>query len=141
MLCGAPHPCIMTNDHLGVPVEHHDDVDPPKALDQDFGHIDAPPLIGPGWFGFALPSRPLGFESQIGGHPEAMRSHQAQDALLVDWPPLDKVQVGPDATVAPKRMLSFELTYPLRQAFVALGHQGRGLPAHPSTSSLFLPPG
>jgi hypothetical protein len=48
MWCGAPPPRLVTNDRLGLPIADHHDVDPAYAVNQDCGHLDAPPLIGLG---------------------------------------------------------------------------------------------
>jgi hypothetical protein len=67
-----------------------------------------------------------------------MLSHQPPNALLIHGLLLDKAQVGPDTPLAPEGMLSFQRANTLQQVFVALGDPGRGLPAQPSTSSLFF---
>jgi hypothetical protein len=67
-----------------------------------------------------------------------MLPHQSANALLLHSQRLDKAPVGPNMPIAPEEMLSFQHAYMLQQAFMALGNRGRGLPAHPSTSSLFF---
>jgi hypothetical protein len=119
-------------DRLGIPIQHHHDVDLPKPLHQDLGHVNAPPLVGFGGSGFAARGRPLGFQPEVGLYHEAVFLHQPQNALFVDRLLLHKAQIRPDAAVTPERVLGLE------QTIVTVGHQGRFLPAHPSTSSLFF---
>ena len=67
MLCGSPQPHIVTNDRLGIPIEDHHHVDTAHAFNHDFGHIDAPPLMGLGRLWFVPSRRPLGLQLQWGG--------------------------------------------------------------------------
>jgi hypothetical protein len=88
----APHACTVAHDRLGVPIEHHADIDPAKARHQDLRHVNAPPLIGLGGFGFPASWRPLDFELQVRCDDEMMLPHQSQDPLLVDRQVLDETQ-------------------------------------------------
>jgi hypothetical protein len=129
---------MVADGRLGGSIADHHHIDPAEALDQHLGPIDTPPLVQFGGFGFALRGRACGFEPQVRLDQELRRPHQPQNALLVDRELLDAVQVGPDATGAPERMLRLQLPNPLPQSCVTLGHHGRLLSAHPSTSSLLL---
>ena len=53
MRCGAAYAGMVTDTRLGIPLESADAVDPPNSCAQDFGHLDAPPLVGPGGCGLA----------------------------------------------------------------------------------------
>jgi hypothetical protein len=50
---------------FGILVEHHHDIKPAEVSDQDFGHVDAPPFVGLGGFGFPSNGRPLRSQALI----------------------------------------------------------------------------
>jgi hypothetical protein len=108
MLRCALTPSIRPNDLLGVPIEHHHDVDPPEVLHQHLGHIDAPPFVRPGGLGFAPCRGPLRFELQVGGHQQMVLSHEAQEPLLVDRQLFHEAQVRPNAAVTAERVLRLQ---------------------------------
>jgi hypothetical protein len=62
----ALHARVVPDDRLGIPIEHHDNMDPARTFHQDLRHVHARPLVelrGPGFF----PCRcPLSFQLQIG---------------------------------------------------------------------------
>lgn len=73
----------------------------------------------------------------MGRHQQGLRSHQAQHPLLVDGLLLDNTQGGPEAAIAPKRVLGFAFLPPSAQACMTLGDQGRRVSAPPRHASLF----
>ena len=54
MLCFGADIGVVAHNLFGIPVEDNDDVDLSEVLDEDFGHVDAPPFVGArgSWFGF-----------------------------------------------------------------------------------------
>lgn len=52
MLCFGTNIGVVTDNLLGIPVEDDHDVDPPEVLDEDLGHVDAPPFVGARGAGF-----------------------------------------------------------------------------------------
>ncbi len=129
---------IITHDLFGIPVQHQDDVDPAEALYQNLGHVDPPPLIGPGRPRFVPARRPLGFEPEIGLDQEVVLPHSAQNTLLIDDPALDEAQVSPDPAIPPEWVVGFELPDTLEQAFIAFGDLQGAASFYPSSSSLFF---
>jgi hypothetical protein len=67
-----------------------------------------------------------------------MLPHQTQNPLLVHRHLRHKVQLRPDATVAPKRVLRFELLDLGQPTFIVLGRLERAGPRQPSSSSPFF---
>jgi hypothetical protein len=57
---GADHCC-------GRPVEHPHAREPAEVPAQDVGHVDTPPFVGLGGFGFPSSGRPLRSQALIGG--------------------------------------------------------------------------
>ena len=100
-------PDVVADELLRVPVEHHDHVDPAERFDDHFGHIDAPPLVGPGGPRLAARRGPTGLQAAVGRDQQAVRPHEAQDPFLVDRQSFDIVQRGPAAPVAPEGMRRF----------------------------------
>ena len=78
----------MAHELLGVPVQHHDQVNPARAPRHHLGHVDAPPLIGPARAGLGAARRPLGLEPDVSLHAQGMDPHQTQDPLLVHREPV-----------------------------------------------------
>jgi hypothetical protein len=66
---------FIPHDLLGVPIDHHDDVNSAKALDQDLRHVDAPPLVGLRGPGLAPCRSSLGFQSDVGLNQQLMLPH------------------------------------------------------------------
>jgi hypothetical protein len=132
----AGHARVVAHALLGVPGQHQDDSDPAEALDHHFGHVDAPPLVGLGRFGWVPGRRPLRLQRPGGPHQQLRRSQQPQPVLLIDGLWLNKAQRGPDPTVAPERRLGLECLNAREQAFVPLGHPERARPCQPSSASL-----
>jgi hypothetical protein len=124
---GAPQPRIVPNDRLGVPIEDHHDVEPAHAFNHDFGHIDAPLLIGLGGLWFAVSRRPFGSQVAVGHHQQMVLAHQPQAPLLVHRELLHEAQIGPDATVAPERVLGLERPDTRQQLLIAPGDPLRPL--------------
>ena len=67
-----------------------------------------------------------------------MLAQQAQNPFLVYGLLLHEAQVGPHATIPPKRMDGLERLDALQEVLVALGHGGRALALYPSNSSPFF---
>ena len=87
MLSRALQADMVAHVLLGVPVEHHDYVDPAEALDQDLRHVDAPPLVRGGRLGLVPRRGSRGTEAQVRLDEQAGLVHHAPDALLVDGSP------------------------------------------------------
>jgi len=140
-LRGGAQGRMVSHDRLGLPIEHHDAIDPAHVLDQDLGHVNAPPLVRPGGVGLAPRRRPLGFQALPGCHEQVMLPHQAQDPFLVDRQLLDKAQGRPAPAVSPAGVLRLQGLETFEPPFVARHDPQRGLPTPPSPASLFLTPG
>jgi hypothetical protein len=67
MSCRAWETSIGADHCCGIAVEHHHAIEPAEVSDQDFGHLDAPPFVGLGGFGFPSSGRPLRSQALIGG--------------------------------------------------------------------------
>jgi hypothetical protein len=129
---------MVPHNGLGLPVEHDDEIYPTKAFHQDFGHIDAPSLVGLHRFRHAPHRRPLGFELHIGADQQVVLPHQPQHSLLVHRPLLHEPQVGPEPAIAPKRVLGLQCLDTREQAGIPLHDPERSAPTHQSTSALFF---
>lgn len=46
MFCFGTNVGVVANDLLGIPIEDNGDVARSKVLDEDKGHVDAPPFVG-----------------------------------------------------------------------------------------------
>ncbi len=138
MLGRTLQPDVVADVLLGVPVEHHDHVDPAEALDQDLRHIDAPPLVRGGGSRLARRRGSARLEAQVRRDQQLRVSHDAQNPLLIDRPSLDAVQRRPAAAIAPEGMLDLEGLDPCQEHGGACGDMGRGTVVHPSSSSVFF---
>lgn len=137
MLGWAGRADVVPDNLLGLPIQHHHDLNPAAIPHQELGHRDAPPFMGLGGSGFTPRRRPLGLELPVGRDHEVVLPHQAQAPRLVHRPRLHEAPIGPDAAVAPARGLGFARLNPVEPAFMALGDQARAGPTHPRPSSLF----
>ncbi len=61
MLCFGADIGVVAHNLFGIPVEDNDDVDPSEVLDEDFGHVDAPPFVGARGAGLWFHGCPNGF--------------------------------------------------------------------------------
>jgi hypothetical protein len=128
---------IIAHNLFGIPILHHHDIDLPKILYQDLGHVDAPLFIGLGGSGFTPRRRPLGLELPVGWNQQAMRTHQAQHLLLVNWQLLHEAQIRSDPAVAPERVLRLERLNAAEQSLIAMGDK-RGTLLAPSSPRRFF---
>jgi hypothetical protein len=136
---GGARPTSVIADHRRrLPIPHHPDRDPPKALHPERGHVDAPLCVGLGGSGCAPRRRPLRLALQGGRDHEVMRPHQAPPPLLVHRPRLHEAQLGPAPAVAPERVLRLERLPALEPRVMTLGDQEGAWPAPPSHSSLLV---
>jgi hypothetical protein len=120
ILGGAPQPRIVTHDRLGRPIEDHHEVDPAHAFHHDFGHLDAPPLMGLGGGWCAPRRRPLGLQRQLWGDQEMVLPQQSQHPLVVDRLLFNDMQVSPETAIAPERVLDLEGPEAWQQLLIAL---------------------
>mgnify|MGYP003288449966 CR=1 FL=1 len=138
LLGRTPDAGLVAHDRFGIPLEHHHDINPTDPLHQDFGHVDAPPLVGLDRSGLTAYRCPLGLQRHVRGNQPAMLPHPPQPPFLVHRPLLHKAQIGPHPAIAPKRMLRFQRPDSREEAFIPLDHLERPLPPYPSSSSLFV---
>jgi hypothetical protein len=126
---------LITHDLFGLPVQHQDDGDPAAALYHNLGHVDPPPLMGPGRPRCVPARRPLGLEPEMGLDQEVVLPQSAQTTLRLDDPALDDAQVSPDPAIPPAWVVGFELPDTLEQAFMAFGDLEGAASFDPSRSS------
>jgi hypothetical protein len=115
-------PCIIAHDHCGLPSTDHDDVDPAKTLDQDFGHLDTPPRPMRGGAGLTTGRCTFGLQLHVRLDQPVMLPQQAHAPCLVHRLWLHEAQVSPQATITPTRVCGLELPQALQEALVALRH-------------------
>jgi hypothetical protein len=68
------------DDHLGVPIQPDNTVDPAEAFDEDLRYVDPPPRIGLGLWGFAPAGCSLRLQPQIGRDQQMVLPPRAQNA-------------------------------------------------------------
>ena len=132
-------PDVVADELLGVPVQHHDHVDPAEGIDHDLRHVDAPPFIGAGGSGLAGRRRAAGLQASVRRDQQRVLSQQAQHALLVDGQLIDIAQMRPTAAVAPEGVFGFPGPDASEDVRIPRGDSERRLAPHPSSASVFLP--
>lgn len=102
------------------PIKNDGEVEPAPGGHFDFSHVDAPELVGTLSSGFRSGGMPLGFKFIVLGDKVAGFFHESVDAFLVHRKTLAIFEIAPDAPVALKRMIGFELLDVLEQFLITL---------------------
>lgn len=135
MLCFRTDVGVVADDLLGIPVEDNNDVDPSEVLDEDLGHVDAPPLVGARGARLGFHGGANGLQAEVGFDLEVMSTHDAFDAFFVDSDFFNAPKEIGDSSVAPERVLGFDLSDGRQEVLIAQGDFRIG---HRRPNSLFF---
>ena len=119
MLCFGASVGVIADDRLGIPVEDNNDVDPSEVLDEDLGHVDAPPLVGARGSGLGFHRGANGLQAKVGFALEVMSAHDALDAFFVDGDFFNASKEIGDSLVAPEGVLGFDLSDGRQEVLIA----------------------
>ena len=112
------------HDFLGVPIKHNDQVHPAPVTELDLGLVNAPVLVDALSSSLTLQGSAASSQAHVFSYKHLLLFHDAVDALLVDWEILPVFEIGPDAPVAPERVLGLQVVDALKQWFISFvdGH-------------------
>lgn len=109
----------VTDYFLGVPVQDDGEVEPAPGVEFNFGHVDAPVLIGARCSRFSPEIAAFGLEAIIGLDGQIILLHEPLNAVFADFVPFSIIKILPDETVAPEGVIFFDFA-DMDQMFLVL---------------------
>ena len=135
---GARHIRVIVDDLFRVPIQYQHDIYSPETVHQDLRHVDAPSLIRVGRSRHTPAWLPFRIELHVGLNQKVVLPHHLKHALLLVRKLLPEVQIRPDPTIPPERMISLERLDAGEQAFIALGDLEQPPPGQAGPPSAFF---